>query len=646
MIKISFILPEEKMKALAIKTFEEHNRLDQFSGGQEFVGSFMVTLQPELYVKSLRESDIIVARGVTALNIKRQFPDMAVVEIPISGHDILSTVIRIVKENGKITVGIVNSVNMVYSASNIVEYLGAELKKYIFEVNTPEEIRRHVDRAIRDGCRAIMGGIDTCDYAHSRGVPSYPLPMSRESIWQAISEAKHNAMIRHSERAKAIQYQTVINYAGEGVIATNRSGNIITFNSAAEKMLGIDKKDAVGFGAEAVLRDTGLNAVLCNEQEYHNTFINYRKYTLSVNKIRMNLDGSYIGDVVTFQDVASIQKAESIIRDKIYSRGHVARYNFSNIIGDSPQLQEVTEMARVYANVQSNILITGETGTGKELLAQSIHNGGKRKNGPFVAVNCAALARSLIESELFGYAEGAFTGASKGGKPGVFELAHGGTIFLDEISEMPLDIQGRLLRVIQEKEIVRIGDDRVVPVDVRVICASNRSLIDLVGAGEFRQDLYYRLNVLTLHIPPLRERRQDVLALVRYYLDIYTKSFGKRHAQLSEEAQALLRSQEWHGNIREIRNVCERLIILNQTGIITKEEALRALSTGHSFSGRQNAGASRSDAAASREREQLLGALESCGYDKPAAARILGISRTTLWRRMKRFGIPMEEITN
>jgi PAS domain S-box-containing protein len=487
-----------------------------------------------------------------------------------------------------------------------------------------------------------MGGIDVCEYAQSKGIPSYPLPMSRESIWQAISEAKHNALIRHRERARAIQYQTVINYASEGVIATDKNGNIITFNSAAERMLGTNKRDALEYPAKEVLRNTGLHELLCNSQEYHDALFDNNTYSLKVNKVRMILDGGYIGDVVTFQDVASIQKAESIIRDKIYSRGHVAKYKFSHIIGSSLQLNDVIEMAKVYANVQSNILITGETGTGKELLAQSIHNGGQQKNGPFVAVNCAALAKSLIESELFGYSEGAFTGASKGGKPGVFELAHGGTIFLDEISEMPLDIQGRLLRVIQEKEVVRIGDNRVIPVDVRIICASNRSLFDLASKGEFRKDLYYRLNVLTLNLPPLRERQEDILAIVGYYLNIFSNTYGKERMELTNGAEELLLKHEWYGNAREIRNVCERLCILNRTGIVMRDDVLRAVSDELSLPRPQNSADSLVVETDRLERQRLIEVLESCSYNKSIAAKALGISRTTLWRRMRSYNIPME----
>lgn len=639
MIKISFILPEENMKQLTIKIFKEHNELDRFEAHEheEFTGSFMVTLQPQLYLDSLRESDIIVARGVTALNVKRLLPDSAVVEIPFSGHDVISTVIKIVQENGKVPIGIVNSTNMVYSASNIAELLGTELRRYIFDVNTPDEITRLVDKAIREGCKAIMGGIDTCEYAQQRGIPAYPFPMSRESIWQAISEAKHNALIRNRERAKAVQFSTILDYAYEGIIASDRNGQIVTFNSAAERILGIFRSEALGHSADTVLHGTHLDNLLRDEQECTDYLVRSKNYNLTVNKIRMHLHERYIGNVLTFQDVDALQKTERAVRGKIYYRGHVAKYSFENFIGDSLTLRNVLDMAKMYANFNSNIMITGETGTGKELLAQSIHRKGKRQNGPFVAVNCAALPKNLIESELFGYAEGAFTGAAKGGKPGMFELAHGGTIFLDEISEMPFDVQGRLLRVIQEREIMRIGDDRVISVDVRIISASNRALIDLVEQGLFRQDLYYRLNVLTLHLPPFRERGDDAILLVLHYLRVYAATFSKLVPSISKEAVDLLRHQTWQGNAREIRNVCERLMILCKDEMITAADLQRALG-GHA---EQTPALGQLPGALSQNQacDEIIAVLKANHGDKTATAKQLGISRATLWRKMKAFKI-------
>lgn len=222
--------------------------------------------------------------------------------------------------------------------------------------------------------------------------------------------------------------------------------------------------------------------------------------------------------MVAFQDVTRIQEMEGKFYRKIHLRGHVAKYTFDDILFQSSEIKRTIETAQRYSEVDSNILIIGETGTGKEIFAQSIHNHSNRKNNPFVAINCAALPENLLESELFGYAEGAFTGAMKGGKQGFFELAHRGTIFLDEIGEISPKMQSRSLRVLQEREIMRIGDDKVIPVDVRILSATNKDLMQMVKSNDFREDLYYRLSVLDLVLPPLRERREDIPLLVNAFI--------------------------------------------------------------------------------------------------------------------------------
>lgn len=229
--------------------------------------------------------------------------------------------------------------------------------------------------------------------------------------------------------------------------------------------------------------------------------------------------------VCTFADSGRIQRAEQRLRHQMRNKGFVARYDFENILTDDPAMLTLKSLAQTYAAANATVLIQGETGTGKELFAQGIHHASRRAEGPFVAINCAAIPESLLESELFGYEEGAFTGARRSGKAGMFELAHQGTLFLDEVGELPLPLQARLLRVLQEREVVRLGGTQVIPVDVRILCATHRDLDRSVAAGAFRQDLLYRLNVLSLNVPPLRERRGDITHLARYFL----------HQQLSDK---------------------------------------------------------------------------------------------------------------
>ena len=293
-------------------------------------------------------------------------------------------------------------------------------------------------------------------------------------------------------------------------------------------------------------------------------------------------------------------------------------------------MKENKKMAKRYSQVDSNVLIIGETGTGKELFAHSIHKTSKRSKQPFVALNCAALNENLLESELFGYEPGAFSGASKNGKIGLFELAHKGTIFLDEIGEIPTNLQAKLLRVIQEKEIRRIGSDRVQPIDVRVISATNINIEEQVKSGKFRSDLYYRLNLLDIVIAPLRERKEDIQAMVDYYLTQFACEIGKPSPKLTLRAARILENYDWPGNVRELRNICERLIVLNDSGEITEKDIKQLkvfkemlepkIETKHEVY---------------IEEDDIYKKLKPKKKKKDIADE-LGVSRTTLWRMAKK----------
>lgn len=249
--------------------------------------------------------------------------------------------------------------------------------------------------------------------------------------------------------------------------------------------------------------------------------------------------------------------------------GFTAKYTFDAVIGNSPQIQELKSISQKAAQSTANILILGESGTGKELLAQSIHNASDRASGPFVAVNCGSIPKTLIESELFGYESGSFTGAKREGNPGKFELANGGTLFLDEIGDMPLELQSSLLRVLQNHEVIRLGGKYAKYVDVKIIAATNVNLAEAVRNGHFRQDLYYRLNVISIQIPPLRQRQSDIPLLVDYFINTYSRSLHKQPPQVSPDVRAALQNYAWPGNIRELENVIERTVNLLQDSTLT-----------------------------------------------------------------------------
>lgn len=313
-----------------------------------------------------------------------------------------------------------------------------------------------------------------------------------------------------------------------------------------------------------------------------------------------------------------------------------ALLTFDDIIGEDLQLSSMIRFAKVAAETSANVLILGESGTGKEVFAQAIHSGSLRKNGPFIAVNCGAIPKELITSTLFGYEEGAFTGAKRGGSPGKFELADKGTLFLDEIGELPLDVQAVLLRVLDQKTFTRVGGKKNISVDVRIIAATNRNLLQESVAGHFRQDLYYRLNVLSLQLPPLRERKGDVILLLQHFLKRMEQRYNRGPLFLSADAQELLQAYTWPGNIRELQNVIERAVVLSKDSTIDAH-AFRSLLPAQSPVPPPAAGTAFSTPVRqenSDERDQLLRTLEECRWNVSKAAVRLNIARSTLYRKM------------
>jgi transcriptional regulator with PAS, ATPase and Fis domain len=341
--------------------------------------------------------------------------------------------------------------------------------------------------------------------------------------------------------------------------------------------------------------------------------------------------------LIVLRKVKDIQSTEFDVRKKLLNKGHVAKWTFDNMIYKTDAFLETIEEAKRYASSNSTVLIVGESGTGKELFAQSIHNFGRRSKGPFVAVNCAALPVNLLESELFGYAPGAFTGASKEGKVGMFELAHNGTIFLDEIGDMDLYLQSRLLRVLEQKEVMRLGDDRVIPIDVRVIAATNRNLYECVEKNVFRRDLFYRLNILGLQLPPLRERAGDIPALVDHFIEDYAKKYNLQAVNLGKKEREILLRYDWPGNVRELRALIEKLVVLSDMKKVDHDLLSSIIYNGkksgrsaeNSLSVRLELNGSFNDI-----QKQLIDAtLDYSNRNLDMAAKLLGISKSTIWRR-------------
>lgn len=358
-------------------------------------------------------------------------------------------------------------------------------------------------------------------------------------------------IIRQTNRFES-ELDILLQVLDDGIIGVNSKGIISIFNEGAENIIGYKKNKVIGAQASYFLPDLPFKYVLNNREPVKEKLINTNGYDVVVSAHPIIHSNKLYGAVAIVRKFSDIEKKQHKLREQLIGKGHRAKYNFEDISGESEEIKKCLDIAKRMAKSDSSVLITGESGTGKELFAQAIHNGSKRRNYQFVAVNCGALPESLLESELFGYEEGAFTGARKGGKPGLFELAHNGTLFLDEIGEMPLNLQMRLLRVLQEREVMRIGGDRLIKVNIRIIVATNRDLKSMVKSGNFREDLYYRLKVLPLKLPPLRARKEDILPLVSEMKKSFNTNFN-----LTDAAKEALLAHSWKGNIRELKNYVE-----------------------------------------------------------------------------------------
>lgn len=339
------------------------------------------------------------------------------------------------------------------------------------------------------------------------------------------------------------------------------------------------------------------------------------------------------------EQIEKIHKELNLYKNEI-AKMNRAKYSLDDIIGESKPMKQAKSKVKKLARVNSNILIIGESGVGKELFAHAIHNESERNEFPFVSINCSAIPENLLEAEFFGYEDGAFTGARKGGNIGKFELANGGTIFLDEIGDMPLYMQAKLLRVLQEKEVVRIGSNKVVKLDVRVICATHKNLEQLVNEGKFREDLYYRLNVLSLDIPPLRQRREDIPLLVQRFVEKFYKETGL-YREIPEEVMNILCNYDWPGNIRELKNIVERICVnADDTEVTVNDLPAAILNKTFRIEHKKNQGLK--EIMENIEKEIIISTLKECNNNKSLAASKLNIPRASLYRKIEEYNIESE----
>lgn len=365
------------------------------------------------------------------------------------------------------------------------------------------------------------------------------------SLYSGINTKYKELTIKNEELS------SIINLSSNGMAVISNKEEVIICNQSLKTILDIE--DIIVGEKISDIKNKDIKFIFSLDK-VKDEVIKFKNKYLNINKYDIESFGKITGSYYCIQEITYIKKLEQNLSKKLRDKGQVARYNFNNIKTDSTKMQKSKDLGKKIAKSDYTVLITGESGTGKELMAQSIHNESLRSKQPFIAINCAAMPENLLESELFGYEEGAFTGALKGGKKGLFEQAHNGTIFLDEIGDMPIYLQTKLLRVLQENQVMRVGGESIIDIDVRVIAATNKDLLEMIKQEKFRADLYYRINVLPINIPSLRERKEDISMMLKYFME--------KKRDISEDVKEILNVYSWPGNIRELKNTAMYIDIM------------------------------------------------------------------------------------
>ncbi len=510
---------------------------------------------------------IVISRGGTARLIREQL-NVDVIEVNASYLQLLSYVFEETTSKTKIAiVGFRPFLNLAQPVCDILKR-----NHRTFEIKDTQRMEEAFERVVAWQPDVVIGDAVSVLTAQKYSINYHLIESSMETIEEAFERGMLVLKNLKKHIANAEKLAAVLNYTKEGAILVNRDGLIEEINQKACTALKLLRIDSINQPYSKFFQSTELfNAAKALRTE-KNIILTFEGKRFAADYIVISPESTESTAVIRFQQVEKIQEAGNLLQKKLRDKGFFAKYTFDDIIHQSREMKQLIEVAKQYSRSSSNIMLQGETGTGKELFAQSIHNASPLHDGPFVAVNCAALTGSLLESELFGYAPGAFTGALRSGKTGLFELANGGTLFLDEITEIDIYLQSKLLRALQSQEIMRIGDNKIIPINVRVVSATNKDPLGEVNSGHFRADLFYRLNVLDLRIPLLRERRQDILFLFEHCLNrISEKVTCLKSISASKKFMEALENYRWPGNVRELENIVEKYISLQ--GVLDMQTA-------------------------------------------------------------------------
>ncbi len=583
-----------------------------------------------------------VVTGETIAIPLRKCTALPVITVQVSGYEIIDALSRARTAGNRVVLAEYEYYAARHDPLSLSSILGIDVKLVAYRekkqlVEKLKDMRKEVD--------AVVGTADTAaEGAREAGLPSFLIQCNQEAIRDALEKAKQISRCKRKNIRLCHSLQAVLNSTYDGIMAVDERGKVIIFNPVAEKLTGFPASRVLGKPVNQVMEMSSLFREIHGDgSPSGEELITRGGHALVVNRVPVPFEKNRHGLVIAFRAAGNTKQPECKAERGLRRQGLTARFRFSDIVGRSAMIEETINEARRYTRSDAAILITGESGTGKELFAQSIHNESARRDGPFVAINCAALPESLLESELFGYEDGAFTGARKGGKRGLFALANGGTIFLDEIGDLSPALQARLLRVLQQKEVMPVGGQRVIPVDVRVISATNCDLQRAVERGDFRVDLYYRLNVLHLHIPPLRMRMEDLPLLFKHFYQRLAGAERVKELRITGQVLEELKTYPWPGNVRELEGFVERYVALGEEDNVNFTTFRNLL---HKLKQKHQAGELLRDrqvlllklgSMEEMERQIIEQAVKIVGGGKAELARVLGVSRTTLWKKLKKY---------
>jgi propionate catabolism operon transcriptional regulator len=586
--------------------------------------------------------DIVVAAGSNGTYLKARV-DVPVVLITPTGFDVMHALARARRDASPVAL-----VTYGDTPAEVRRFVAAYGIDVVFAAYQSAQDAETCVLDLRDrGVKTIVGPGLVTDLAAQAGMESVFL-YSRASVRAAFDTALEVAQATWGEAVRRHRLDNVLQHLRDGVVALDAQGRVEAINQRLALVLGIEPAAAVGRPLLELAPDL-VDAVPDAEGESLETL---RGISYVVHRGPLVDNGVTTGTVLTFQESRAVERLDRTLRSRQRAQQFVARYRLDDLVGACPAIERVRQLVQRYAKSDATVLIRGESGTGKEMVAQSLHRLSARRDFPFVALNCGAFPEALLESELFGYEEGAFTGARRGGKAGLIEAAHRGTLFLDEIGEMPLPLQSRLLRVLQEREVVRLGSTEPTRIDVRIVAATHRALTAAVEAGEFRTDLYYRLNILNIGLPPLRERLSDILPLAAELLSQAARREPRLAGRIRNTRDALsvladisesLGRHTWPGNVRELQNVIERITVelADSDDAALTNEVLQSIAP-ELFE--RPEGATDDAALTLRQRsrrveaDEIRAALEAFNGDRDQACEALGISKTTLWRKLNAAG--------